>query len=399
MRKSAVTMADTYRVRRFLALIAVVALGATACQAADASTVGPEPVVVVGRSAAVVAVWPGADARKVDPNERIEVRASNGRLDQVRVLDDDNKRVKGSLGADGVWRSKGKRLAYATTYTVTAQAIDSAGQGKVVQSSFRTVKPSAKLTTSISPVGGQVVGVGMPVIVRLSSPVTDRAAVEEGLSVETSRAVVGSWSWLSDRELHWRPKRYWPADTDVTVRVALDGVPVGKGVWGAENRTVRYSVGNATVSTVDVDKHTMVVTQNGAVLRTIPITTGKDGFLTRGGTKVIVSKERTRVMDALTVDIPADSSEYYNLEVEYAMRLTWSGEFVHAAPWSVASQGKENVSHGCTGMSNEQAKWFYDLSKVGDVVVYTGSDRSLESGNGWTDWNVSWADWTAGSAL
>ena len=100
-----------------------------------------------------------------------------------------------------------------------------------------------------------------------------------------------------------------------------------------------------------------------------------------------------------TVDIPEDSGEYYNLEVEYAMRLTWSGEFVHAAPWSVASQGKENVSHGCTGMSNEQAKWFYDLSKVGDVVVYTGSDRSLESGNGWTDWNVSWADWTAGSAL
>ena len=135
------------------------------------------------------------------------------------------------------------------------------------------------------------------------------------------------------------------------------------------------------------------------MIRRIPITTGKEGFRTRNGIKVIVSKERTRVMDAATIDIPEDSPEYYRLEVEYAMRLTWSGEFVHAAPWSVAHQGREDVSHGCTGMSVADAAWFYDLSKVGDVVAYTGSTRPLEPGNGWTDWNVSWDDWTDGSAL
>ena len=153
------------------------------------------------------------------------------------------------------------------------------------------------------------------------------------------------------------------------------------------------------VSTVDVTAHKMTVTRNGKVLRVIPITTGKADFLTRGGIKVIMNKERYRVMDSTTVDIPADSPDAYRLKVEYALRLTYSGEFVHAAPWSVAHQGHENVSHGCTGMSMANAAWFYSLSHVGDVVKYVHSTRSLEMGNGYTDWNYSWSSWEAGSAL
>jgi lipoprotein-anchoring transpeptidase ErfK/SrfK len=143
----------------------------------------------------------------------------------------------------------------------------------------------------------------------------------------------------------------------------------------------------------------MTVRKNGKVVRTIPITTGKEGFTTRAGIKVIVTKERYRVMDSTTVDIPAGSADSYRLKVEYAMRLTWSGEFLHAAPWSVSSQGHRNVSHGCTGMSTANARWLYDNSNIGDVVEFVNSPRGLESGNGYTDWNVAWAKWTAGSAL
>ena len=82
------------------------------------------------------------------------------------------------------------------------------------------------------------------------------------------------------------------------------------------------------VSTVDITAHTMTVTRNGKVIRVIPITTGKAGFQTRGGIKVIMNKERYPVMDSTTVDIPADSPDAYHLKVEYALRLTWSGEFV-----------------------------------------------------------------------
>ena len=240
----------------------------------------------------------------------------------------------------------------------------------------------------------------MPLRVVFTQKVTDRAAVERALSVQTSIPVEGAWRWFSAKEVHYRPKTYWPAGTHVTVTFRLAGLDAGGGIWGDHDRTYAFDITpNALVSTVDITAHTMTVRQDGAVLRVIPVTTGKDGYLTRGGTKVVIAKERTRLMDSTTVDIPPDSPDAYHLLVEYAMRLTWSGEFVHAAPWSVSHQGHENVSHGCTGMSTANAAWFYSITHIGDVVRYTHSTRELEPGNGYTDWNLSWAQWTAGSAL
>ena len=104
-------------------------------------------------------------------------------------------------------------------------------------------------------------------------------------------------------------------------------------------------------------------------------------------------------MDSATVDIPKGSPDAYKLTVKDAMRLTWSGEYLHAAPWSVGSQGVANVSHGCTGMSNANAQWMFNHSLVGDVVKYVNSTRPLEQGNGYTDGNIPWTQWLAGSAL
>ena len=144
----------------------------------------------------------------------------------------------------------------------------------------------------------------------------------------------------------------------------------------------------------------MKVFENGKLLRTLPITTGKPGFTTRSGVKVIMEKFETRRMNSETVGIPAGSSEAYDIDdVRWAMRLTNSGEFIHAAPWSVGSQGHANVSHGCTGMSTENAGWLYSLSRRGDVVEYVGTDRPMEPDNGYGDWNISWASYQADSAL
>jgi lipoprotein-anchoring transpeptidase ErfK/SrfK len=104
-------------------------------------------------------------------------------------------------------------------------------------------------------------------------------------------------------------------------------------------------------------------------------------------------------MDAATGGTDPNDPEYYRLEVDYAMRVTNSGEFLHAAPWSVASQGRANVSHGCTGMSTANAAWLYANSQVGDVVVYTGSSRPMEPWNGMGLWNVPWDEWSSGSAV
>ena len=115
---------------------------------------------------------------------------------------------------------------------------------------------------------------------------------------------------------------------------------------------------------------------------------------------MIIEKFKTKRMDSETIGIGKNNPEYYNLsDVKYAMRLTYSGEFLHAAPWSVGYQGHDNVSHGCTGMSTDNAKWLYDLSRRGDVVEYTGSDRPMTLTNGYGDWNESYSQWKQGSAL
>lgn len=144
----------------------------------------------------------------------------------------------------------------------------------------------------------------------------------------------------------------------------------------------------------------MTVRRNGRVVRTIPVTTGKAGFLTRSGIKVVLGKEAKVRMRGDTVGIQKGTKEFYDLPVLYATRVTWSGEYVHAAPWSVEAQGEENVSHGCTGMSTEDAAWFYETVREGDIVevVNSGGAKMAPFDNGFGDWNMDWSTWLSGSA-
>jgi lipoprotein-anchoring transpeptidase ErfK/SrfK len=346
-----------------------------------------------------VSFTPASGARAASPDEPVVVQAEGGRLRAVVVTASTGEKLKGDLDAEQTTWTASERLAYGVRYTARVTAVDEQGSERVATSSFRTLVPATKLTTSISPLTGTEVGVGMPIVVKLSEPVSDRAAVERGLVVTSSRPVLGAWRWIDDEELHYRPSTYWPVNTDVRLDVRLVGVRAGKGLWGGKDRTVRFRVGSSTISTVDVRKLRMTVVRDGRVVRTIPVTTGKKGWLTRGGIKVVSEKYRMKVMDAATMNISPDDPEYYRLDVPYALRVTWSGEFVHGAPWSVSNQGRANVSHGCVGMSMADAAWFFGVSKIGDVINVVGSPRRLEPNNGWTDWNVSWQEWRAGSAL
>jgi lipoprotein-anchoring transpeptidase ErfK/SrfK len=220
------------------------------------------------------------------------------------------------------------------------------------------------------------------------------------MTVTSTPRQVGSWRWLSSTEAHWRPKSYWEAGSEVSVDVDINSVDAGNGIYGQESRHVEFQVGDAHVYKVNAQTHQMQVFSNGRLLRTLPITTGKPGFTTRSGTKVIIEKFRVKRMNSETVGIDRDDPEAYDIDdVEYAMRVTYSGEFIHAAPWSVGSQGSANVSHGCTGMSTADAGWLYGMTVRGDVVEYTGTDRPMTLTNGYGDWNASFADWKSGSAL
>lgn len=333
--------------------------------------------------------------RKAVPVDHlVAVEAAQGRLTDVRVRAADGTRIGGEL-AGGRWQAD-RLLEPGTTYVVTAVGEAADGTRRTLRRRFTTVDLSLdqQVYPSIAPLQGETVGVGMPVVVSFDLPVTDRESIEEHLRVESTPEQAGAWRWISDTEVHWRPRKYWQPGSKVTVHADINSVPAGDGRYGQESRTVDFEVGDSHVYEVDIRAHRMKVFVNGDLVRTFPITTGKDGFTTRSGTKVIMEKFRTRRMRSETVGIPAGSAESYDIEdVEYAMRLTYSGEFIHAAPWSVGSQGSANVSHGCTGMSTADAGWLYELSRRGDVVEYVGSDRPMTLENGYGDWNLSFREW------
>jgi lipoprotein-anchoring transpeptidase ErfK/SrfK len=260
-----------------------------------------------------------------------------------------------------------------------------------------------KATYSLIPSGGTV-GVGMPAIVQFDSAVTTkamRAEVEKRVKVTTVPVQAGAWGWLDDRQLMWRPQHYWLPGTRVTVSTPLHGVQTGDNKWITADGGTSFTVGSSMVSTVDMHAHTLTVRRNGVVIHTFPVSTGKPGPLTetRYGTKVIIERSSAIVMDSATVGIPKGSPNYYKINTKWNLRLTWTGEFIHSAPWSVNSQGTQNVSHGCTNMAPAAAEWMFNNSKVGDVVRFTGSMRAFKPTQGIGVWVYDYAGWQARSAL
>ncbi len=344
-----------------------------------------------------------AGARRVDIDRKLRLRVASGTFEEVHVTGPKGGIVEGRLSADKTrWVSQ-TPLQAASRYSVTSTAVDAEGRKLGFESGFRTRTLTLDEQTypSFVPVDGQTVGVGMPVIIRFDVPVTDKASIEKHLKVISQPAQAGAFHWVSGQEVHWRPRTYWRPGTDVTVNADIGGVAAGNGIYGQTDRHMKFHVGDAMVSKVDMNSDQMRVFRNGKLVRTIPITTGQQPkFTTRSGIKVIVEKFRHKRMSSETIGIDPNSADGYDLDdVEYAMRVTYSGEFVHAAPWSVASQGNSNVSHGCTGMSTSNAAWFYNLSNVGDVVEYTGTDKGMDLTNGFGDWNSSFAEYRTGSAL
>jgi lipoprotein-anchoring transpeptidase ErfK/SrfK len=340
--------------------------------------------------------------RDVPVDTTVAVHGKNGRLARVSLATASGSQVAGTLASDGSsWRA-GSLLEPGTAYVLEATLTATDGSAVNLTRRFRTQSLTLGQQTfaSISPLDGQKVGVGFPVIVHFDVPVTDRAAIERHLSVEAKPAQQGSWHWFSDTEVHWRPKHYWKAGSTVTVHADINSVPAGNGIYGQSDRDVTFHVGDKHVYKVNMKTDQMKVYSNDKLLRTIPVTTGQPGFITRSGIKVIVQKYEKHTMNSETIGIPKGDPNYYNMkDVQWAMRMTFSGEFIHAAPWSVASQGHANVSHGCTGMSTANADWLFHLTRVGDVVDEFGTDRKMEVTNGYGDWNMSFKDYKAGSAL
>ncbi len=343
-----------------------------------------------------------AEATDVAVDTSVTMRVSDGTFDSVVMRVHQGTSLDGSFNdAKTAWTAD-ELLEPDTAYEVTAKASDASGLVARQRTPFTTTALSLAEQTyaNITPLDGETVGVGMPVIVQFDVPVTRHAAFEKQMSVTSTPSQRGSWHWMSDSEAHWRPATYWSPGTIVNVELSVNSLDAGNGIYGQMDRSISFDVGQSVVMRANLRTDQMGVFVDGSLARTVPITGGKRGFRTRSGTKLIVEKIESKRMDAATVGIERDDPEYYNIpRVEYTQRVTFTGEFLHAAPWSVSSQGVENVSHGCVGMSPENAAWLFGLTHRGDPVEVTGTARGLEDGNGWTDWNQSYAEWKQGSAL
>jgi lipoprotein-anchoring transpeptidase ErfK/SrfK len=339
----------------------------------------------------------------VSPVAPLEIAVTEGELGDVTVVDAAGTTVTGSV-ADSpdqektvVWTPEAP-LAYGTSYTLEATATNKDDKGTTASSTFTTVTPATLSTPSIGPLDGMTVGVGMPIRVYFDGPVADKAAVESHLLVTSSTPTDGSWNWFSDSEVHFRPSEYWPANTEVTLDANLYGVDFGGGVWGEKNRSVSFTVGARHVSVADASTHVMQVYDGDKLVQTYPMSAGSSDNPSYNGAHVVTELNRTRIMDSSTYGVPVDAPGGYRTPVEYAVRISDSGEFVHAAPWSVAQQGNSNVSHGCINLSTERAAWFFNFSQPGDVVEIKGSGAGTLRSDVY-DWTIPWAEWQAGSAL
>jgi len=363
--------------------------------ATSATPTGPAPVQLT------TSVTDGAT---VPVDTLLTVTAKLGSITDVSMTFTDPKAgqqtVQGTLAPDSATWTASSLLEPGLKYQVVVTGQNLAGVQATTTTTFSAQNLSLKQQIFPSILSGGTVGVAMPVVVKFDVPVTDRAAFQKHMTVTSDPAQEGSWGWLSSTEVHWRPKELWKAGTQVTIVVDVNSVPAGNGTYGQKSVTGTMTVGRSVILNADLASHQMQVVIDGAVVKTIPITGGKPGFLSRSGKKVLKEKFAALTMNSETIGIPTTSPDYYNLSnVQYAMRETDSGEFVHAAPWSVGSQGKANVSHGCIGASTANGAWLFSNCNVGDLINVTGTTRGLEKGNGWTDWNVSYDEFRKDSAL
>lgn len=349
-------------------------------------------------SQVVVRALPGAGARDVALNAPVSVGVERGSIKSVTVAPKGGRPLAGDMDPAGSGWHSSAILDPAATYVVSVVAKGTGGEVQHHVSMFSTLKPKYKLYASVSP--GGTVGVGMPVVVSFDAPVTDKAAVQKRLSLTMSNPVEGAWSWMGSREVHFRPKNYWPVGEQVNVGVDLAGVNAGDNVWGFGSAKTSFTAGASHVSTVDAGAHTMTVIVNGSVARVMPASLGRDKYPTMGGVHIAQYKIPDLIMDSATTGIPRNDPDGYYEHVAWDVAITDGGEYVHSAPWSLADQGRRNVSHGCVNLADDQAKWFYDLTLPGDIIIVNGSPRpaSLDDG-GTVDWNTSWSSWVKGDAL
>jgi lipoprotein-anchoring transpeptidase ErfK/SrfK len=347
----------------------------------------------------VVHISPAPDSKRARPDRGLVISASGGTLTAV-AAHASGEPVPGRLDAARTTWHSDWTLKPGTEYTVTATAASPRGPATVAVARFRT-RPAERAfgIVSTAPLPGETVGVGMPIIIDFDTPVDNKAAVERALEVVAERPAEGAWRWTSDTRVVYRTREFWAPRQRVTVTAHLAGVRPAAGVYGTVDSTFAFTVGREQTSTIDATTHQMVVRRDGEVVQRMPISAGAattPEYTTTSG--IHLTMEKGNPVRMVSPGREEGEPDFYDLMIDHAVRISNSGEYVHAKD-NVWAQGRANVSHGCINSRPDQAAWFYAATLRGDPITITGTGRALEWDNGWGFWQLPWEKWIQKSAL
>lgn len=344
---------------------------------------------------AVITAEPAVDAKDVAVLTPVVLRVAEGTFDEVKVTNPDGDELPGELNPDKTEWTSGEPLGYAKSYTYSAKATGSDRKPVEFTGGFATLEPAKQVRATLNPSDDAEVGVAMPISVKFEAPVEDQKAAQEALTVETSTDVEGAWAWLSDRQCNWRPKEYWPENTEVNVAAKLYGVHYGGGNYGKADVTTKFTIGRNQVVKINTPDHVMKVYRGGSESASYPCSNGKDAdpeLNTPNGTVIVMSKEPTAIFDN-------ERYGYTNIKKKWACRISNHGEFIHENEENRANIGKNNTSHGCVNLYEADAKAYFDSALIGDPVEITGAAADMPTTSDVMDWLLSWDAWQKKSAL
>ncbi|MGW5876904.1 Ig-like domain-containing protein [Nocardiopsis terrae] len=402
--------------RRFGIGLVALALVATACTSGDAETQSSADPAETEAEAAELSITPETGGEEIAPNTPIRVSAEHGAITDVQVdqavvteaavegegAEGDLYAMTGTLNEDGSEWISDWNLRPGAEVVVTATAENEAGEETELTTEFTTLDavPGRRLElVSNFPSSGDTVGVGMPVVINFDLPVTNKAQVENSMNVVAEQETAGAWNWITDQMAVFRPEEYWEPHQNVTVDLNLAGVEASEGVYGVTNYQIDFEIGRELIATMHVPDHEMVIEVDGEQERVIEVSNGaanRHFDTTSTGTHVLMERYEHLTMDSATVGIPEDDPGSYLVDVQYAVRTSNSGEFVHEASYNT-NIGSANTSNGCTNLRMDDARWFFENTLMGDVLDTTGTDREFEFDNGWGYWQKSWDEWLEGS--
>ena len=398
-----VRSARRVRVLTALCIVLVAALTGTTISGCGRSDSAPQMLADKGTPyinqmvpKITASVTDGAVGVPVD--KPVTVTAAGGVLGRVALTDEAGEELPGEIGPDGVTWTANEPLDYNQRYTLSATALGLGGVAKEALE-FESHSPANLTMPYLMPNDGDVVGVGQTIQVKFDESIPDRMAAQKAITVTTTPPVEGAFYWVSDREVRWRPRDFWAPGTTVDVQVKAFGADLGNGLFGQEDRAAKFSIGDRLIATADDDTKTLTIRRGDEIIKTMPTSMGKDSTPTPNGIYIIGDRYQRLIMDSSTYGVPSNSPNGYRLEVDWATQMSYSGIYVHSAPWSIGAQGSYNASHGCLNVSPANAEWFYFNTRRGDVVEVVGTVGSVLSGtDGLGDWNIPWSTWKAGNA-